>query len=625
MGGLPRLVKPMLASLRHELPKDDDRYGWEFKWDGVRAIAYITGGRVRLVPRSDRDMTGSYPELAVLAVRVAAPVILEGEIVALRDGRPDFGLLQTRMHVRQPPARLVREAPVHLYVFDLLHRGGESLLAVRYTGRRAGLEDLALDEDRVRTPPWYQGGADDILTVSAANGLEGVVGKPLASRYHPGARGEWIKVKNIRHQEVIVCGWTTGEGRRAHLIGSLLAGAYDRHRLRYIGHVGTGFTQAMLADLMRRLRPLQRDTSPFEVTVPGQPARAVHWVEPRLVGEVAFTEWTAEMIMRHPSWRGLRADKKPGQVRLEGWREPGRPQPGRPEPPQPGSGLERRFVGVGLGPVGSPRVGVGAAARVALTAGGPTAGGTGAPRATGRSGAGGPLSAIAGHLVHLGRGVAQRGTHIVHLNLIDGALLAFLGLIRPLPQPPGHDHPHPPGQRLGRILRRLPPHIARQEQRITVLPLTRRVVTEPRRRRHPEPRHRLTRRGKAQFRIIDKIPRDRDRGIACCHEQTSLLSVLVSSVLSWQLPLTFLLALSNGRPTIVPQVSVQRVYDDPQPGQGARVLVDRIWPRGLRKEAAHLDEWARDVAPSGELRTWYGHDPVRFGEFRRRYIAELAH
>src|ERR1700691_4671896 len=112
MGERRRRTEPMMASLRRGLPKDDDRYGWEFKWDGVRAIAYITGGRVRLVSRSDRDMTGSYPELAVLAGRVDAPVILDGEIVALRDGRPDFGLLQTRMHVRQPPARLVREAPV---------------------------------------------------------------------------------------------------------------------------------------------------------------------------------------------------------------------------------------------------------------------------------------------------------------------------------------------------------------------------------------------------------------------------------------------------------------------------------------------------------------------------------
>src|SRR6202050_4143232 len=183
--------------------------------------------------------------------------------------------------------------------------------------------------------------------------------------------------------------------------------------------------------------------------------------------------------------------------------------------------LERRFVGKAARAVGGPRVGVPAAVAAALAAGGPAA------RTARTPGAARPPPAVAaavaagaGDLVHLGRGVAQRGTHIVHLNLVDGALLAFLGLIRPLPQPPGHDHPHPPGQRLGHVLRRLPPHIARQEQRITVLPLTRRVVTEPRRRRHPEPRHRLTRRGKTQFRIIDKIPRDRDLGIACCHGGT---------------------------------------------------------------------------------------------------------
>jgi bifunctional non-homologous end joining protein LigD len=308
----------MMASLRHGLPHDDDRYGWEFKWDGVRAIAYVSGGTLRLVSRTGHDMTASYPELAVLAGRTGGPVILDGEIVAVRDGRPDFGLLQTRMHVRRPTGRLVRAAPVQLYVFDLLHQDGESLLAVPYTGRRSRLEDLGLDQDPVRTPPWYPGGAADIWAVSAAHGLEGVVGKPLASRYHPGARRDWIKVKNIRHQEVIVGGWQPGRGRRADTIGSLLVGVWDGHVLRYAGHVGTGFTQAMLADLMRRLRPLRRDTSPFGIAVPAEHARTAHWVEPRLVGEVAFTEWTDQMVLRHPSWRGLRADKKPGEVHLEG-------------------------------------------------------------------------------------------------------------------------------------------------------------------------------------------------------------------------------------------------------------------------------------------------------------------
>lgn len=152
MAGLPRLVQPMLATLRHRLPSDQDRYGWEFKWDGVRAIAYVSGHQVRLLSRNDKDMTGSYPELAVFAERVNAPVILDGEIVALHTGRPDFEVLQSRMHVRRPAARLTDSIPVQLYVFDLLYRGDQPLLGLPYTERRARLEDLGLDADPVRTP-----------------------------------------------------------------------------------------------------------------------------------------------------------------------------------------------------------------------------------------------------------------------------------------------------------------------------------------------------------------------------------------------------------------------------------------------------------------------------------------
>ena len=215
MAVLPRLIRPMLATLRRGLPADQDRYGWEFKWDGVRAIAYVSGGEVRLVSRNDKDMAASYPELAVLAGRVGAPVILDGEIVALRAGRPDFGALQSRMHVRRPPARLTGETPVQLYLFDLLHHGPDSLLGLPYTGRRDRLEELGLDADPVRTPPWYRDDAEIVLATSLEHGLEGVVGKPLASRYHPGGRRDWIKVKNIRHQEVIIGGWNHGEGGRA--------------------------------------------------------------------------------------------------------------------------------------------------------------------------------------------------------------------------------------------------------------------------------------------------------------------------------------------------------------------------------------------------------------------------
>ena len=151
---------------------------------------------------------------------------------------------------------------MQLYLFDLLHHGPDSLLGLPYTERRDRLEDLGLDADPVRTPPWYRDDAEIVLATSLNYGLEGVVGKPLASRYHPGGRRDWIKVKNIRHQEVIIGGWRPGEGRRANMIGSLLLGVDDDDQLRYAGHVGTGFTEAMLADLMRQLGPLRARDQP---------------------------------------------------------------------------------------------------------------------------------------------------------------------------------------------------------------------------------------------------------------------------------------------------------------------------------------------------------------------------
>ena len=322
MAGLPRqvksaLIRPMLASLRHELPADEESYGWELKWDGLRAIAYVGGDELRLVSRNDKDMAASYPELAVLAERVRTPVILDGEIVALRAGRPDFGLLQSRMHVLRPDDTLLRRAPVQYYVFDLLYQGQDSLTGLPYTERRARLEELGLDSEPVRTPPWHRGGADQVLAESIAKGLEGVVGKPLGSAYHPGQRRDWIKIKNVRQQEVIVGGWKPGAGRRADTIGSLLVGINDGGQLRYAGHVGTGFTQDMLTDLMEQMAALGRETSPFGTKVPVEHARDARWVEPSLVGEVAFAEWTSDGILRQPSWRGLRIDKDPAEVHRE--------------------------------------------------------------------------------------------------------------------------------------------------------------------------------------------------------------------------------------------------------------------------------------------------------------------
>jgi bifunctional non-homologous end joining protein LigD len=315
---LPRLIRPMMATLVRELPADQDRYGWELKWDGVRAVAYVRDGDLRLLSRNDKDMSASYPELHALGHLAAEPLVLDGEIVALRDGRPDFGALQNRMHVRAPSQQLVDSVPVQYYVFDLLHRGGRSLLNEPYTARREQLASLAFEDNAVRIPQWYSGNAAGVRAASAGQGLEGVVGKPLTSRYHPGKRRDWIKVKNVRHQEVVVAGWKPGEGSRASTIGSLLLGIHDTGgRLRYAGHVGTGFTEAMLRELVQRLRPLHQPASPFEDPLPPRHAKDAHWVSPELVGEVAFTDWTSDNLLRHPSWRGLRPDKAPGDVHRE--------------------------------------------------------------------------------------------------------------------------------------------------------------------------------------------------------------------------------------------------------------------------------------------------------------------
>jgi bifunctional non-homologous end joining protein LigD len=315
MNQLPLAIPPMLATLHQRLPPDAGRFGWELKWDGVRAIAYVEAGALRLVSRNDIDMARTYPELAVLVRMVREPMILDGEIVALRAGRPDFALLQNRMHVQRPSDRLVRTVPVQFYLFDILHRGDRSLLTEPYTARRAELEGLGLDEGPVRTPPYWPGDAEAVLAASRAQGLEGVVGKPLNSPYSPGRRGPWIKVKNVLDQEVIIVGWLPGEGRSG-MIGSLALAVHE-HGLRYVGNVGTGFTHAALRELARRLRPIERPDSPVDTSVPAAVARRVRWVEPRVVGEVAHAGWTEDGHLRQSSWRGLRPDKHPAQVKRD--------------------------------------------------------------------------------------------------------------------------------------------------------------------------------------------------------------------------------------------------------------------------------------------------------------------
>ena len=317
---LPEPVMPMLATAG-PVPRGP---GWafEFKWDGVRAIVAAAGGAVQLTSRLGNDVTAGYPELAGIgALTGGRPVLLDGEIVALdAAGRPDFGLLQDRMHVRHPSPELRGRIPVSFYAFDLLHLDGTSLLAATYDERRARLEALQ-PVGPVLVPPSYADlGGDQLLEVARGHGLEGVVAKRRAGRYEPGRRSSgWVKTALSRTQEVLVGGWTAGEGRRVRTFGSLLLGAHDAEgRLRYLGHVGTGFRDTVLDDLMARLRPLARRTSPFDETVPREHARHARWVEPVLVGEVEYRLITRDGRLRHASWRGLRPDRAPGEVVLPG-------------------------------------------------------------------------------------------------------------------------------------------------------------------------------------------------------------------------------------------------------------------------------------------------------------------
>ena len=321
---LPTTLTPMLAAPGDPPSHDPGAWAVEFKWDGVRALAFIETGRLRLVSRTGKDITATYPEVAGLGHAIGhKQALVDGEIVAFSGGRPDFEALQPRMHVSSPAqaARLAELNPVTYLAFDVLQLDGRPLTGLPYTERRKILEEIMPNGGGWLSPPTFPGedlGA--VLAASAQNGLEGVVIKRLDSAYEPGARsGSWRKIKNLLRQEVVVAGWKPGKGNRAGLIGSLLVGYYGtgtsgQRGLLYCGHVGTGFTDKTLRMLTRRLESLRRPNSPFDSPVPPEYARPAVWVEPRLVIEVRFDRWTRAGRMIAPAYQGLRDDKDPAQV-----------------------------------------------------------------------------------------------------------------------------------------------------------------------------------------------------------------------------------------------------------------------------------------------------------------------
>jgi bifunctional non-homologous end joining protein LigD len=299
-------IRPMLATERSVAALKAGQWAFEGKWDGYRLLMEADHGRVRIRSRSGRDVTKEYPELRSVAADLTDHhVVLDGEAVVLdKSGVPSFNAMQNRG----------RGTSVEYWAFDLLYLDGRSLLRARYQDRRKLLETLS-SATNLTVPELLPGDGAEALEQSSRRRWEGVIAKKRDSSYQPGRRSaSWIKDKHWNTQDVVIGGWKVGEGGRTSGIGSLLMGIPGAGGLHFAGRVGTGFTERDLANLKKRLAPLHTDESPFDVSLSARDAKGVTFVEPKLVGEVRYSEWTPDDRLRQTSWRGLRPDKKPNEV-----------------------------------------------------------------------------------------------------------------------------------------------------------------------------------------------------------------------------------------------------------------------------------------------------------------------
>lgn len=303
------------------LPRDPAGWLFELKFDGQRILATVAGGAVTVANRRGLDATATFPELSGLGEAMAGrDAVLDGEVVALGpDGQPSFQRLQRRMHVVAPPPKLLSEVPVVYAVFDVLWLDGEALVDQPQSERRRALDGLGLNGTAWQTAAVLDAAPDELLEACRSIGLEGFMAKRLDAAYLPGRRSPaWSKIKCGRRREFVVGGWSAGSGGRSGSIGSLALGAYGPEggpaaALYYVGQAGSGLTEALIRQLAALFEKTTRGTSPFANPVP----KALHFVEPLLVVEVAYNEVTEAGTLRQPSIKGLRTDVVADEVVLD--------------------------------------------------------------------------------------------------------------------------------------------------------------------------------------------------------------------------------------------------------------------------------------------------------------------
>ena len=312
-------MEPQLATLTKER-FSDPAWIYERKLDGERCLAYRSADRVLLMTRNQQDVSRTYPEVCdAIAAQRATDFVCDGEIVAFDGQATSFSMLQQRLGVRDPDPELRRRVPVFYYVFDLL-AAGEDLRRLPLIERKKLLADTLAFADPLRLTEHRTPDGVEYYEQACRQHWEGLIAKRAGAPYRAGRSKDWLKFKCERGQELVIGGYTDPQGSRTHF-GALLLGYYDQQgRLVYAGKVGTGFSEATLASLGRSLRHLEREEPPFDPALlprpsdGGPPRAGVHWVEPALVAQVGFSEWTTAGQLRHPRYQGLRDDKDPKAV-----------------------------------------------------------------------------------------------------------------------------------------------------------------------------------------------------------------------------------------------------------------------------------------------------------------------